>query len=153
MIEYKQQYYPIPISTIEGVVRLEIEVFEHWKKSFEEEVQRITERLERKYNVLVCTAEHNGVIIGFKIGYEDREHTYYSWLGCVSTLYRKQGIATELMRMQHIWCKEAGYKYVTTNTRNEFKSMLLLNLKNGFEISGTLHDHHGRLKIELMKIL
>jgi GNAT superfamily N-acetyltransferase len=78
---------------------------------------------------------------------------FYSWLGAVNSKYRRQGIAEELMRMQHDWCSQNGYKKIQTKTLNQWKSMLILNIKHGFDIVETFHDNKGVLKIILEKNL
>ncbi|RSK36004.1 GNAT family N-acetyltransferase [Hymenobacter metallilatus] len=91
-------------------------------------------------------------LIGCKLGYERKPGHYYSWLGGVHPEYRGQGIAAELMRRQHAWCAEQGYQRIRTQTYNRWRAMLLLNLRQGFDIVGTLQGQHG-LTIVLEKSL
>lgn len=58
---------------------------------------------------------------------QDRKSRFYSWLGGVYPEYRGQGVASELMCRQHEWCKEQGYEVVRTQTKNKWRSMLILN--------------------------
>ena len=44
------------------------------------------------------------------------------------------------MNKQHKFSIEKGYKIVSTKTDNSFKPMIILNLKCGFEIRGTLQS-------------
>jgi GNAT superfamily N-acetyltransferase len=78
---------------------------------------------------------------------------YYSWRGAVSPEHRKSGIGSSLMVSQHSWCKDYGYKRIQTRTRNKWKEMLILNLRHGFFIAGTILDERERLKIILEKEL
>lgn len=94
----------------------------------------------------------NGQIIACKLGYECKPNQFYSWLGCVSPAYRGQGIAAELMRQQHDWCRQNGYHTVRTHTYNQWRSMLLLNIRMGFDIVGTVQGKRG-LTIVLEKKL
>lgn len=82
-------------------------------------------------------------IIACKLGYERKPKQFYSWLGCVSPTYRGQGIAAELMRQQHDWCRSNGYHRIRTQTYNQWRSMLLLNIQMGFDIIGTVQSKHG----------
>ncbi|MDR7073060.1 GNAT family N-acetyltransferase [Fictibacillus barbaricus] len=91
--------------------------------------------------------------IGFKAGYELKPGKYYSWLGGVHPEYRKKGLAGSLMELQHGWCSTNGYQTIQTKTKNKWKSMLILNLKHGFDIIGTYTDSKGEPKIILEKNL
>ncbi|MDQ0225912.1 hypothetical protein J2S02_002256 [Metabacillus niabensis] len=57
------------------------------------------------------------------------------------------------MEMQHQWIKENGYSYVQTKTMNKWRSMLILNIKNGFDVIDTYIDKKGLQKIVLEKRL
>ena len=104
--------------------------------------------------LLLTTAEFEGRLIGFKLGWEEDQWSFRSWLGGVSPEYRGLGVAGELMRAQHEWCREKGYRKITTKTRNRFREMLVLNLKNGFEVTGThASSDDGGLMIVLEKDL
>lgn len=92
-------------------------------------------------------------VVGFKIGYELDESKFYSWLGGVDINYRKHGIASELMQQQHQYLKNHGYKIVQTKTMNKWRSMLILNIKNGFDVIDTYIDNKGLHKIILEKNL
>jgi hypothetical protein len=49
--------------------------------------------------------------------------------------------------------EESGYKAVQTQTKNMWRSMLILNIKNGFDIIGTYTDNEGETKIIIEKML
>ncbi|RYF69527.1 MAG: GNAT family N-acetyltransferase [Cytophagaceae bacterium] len=96
-------------------------------------------------------------VVGCKIGYDWQPYsqsttTFYSWLGGVDPAYRGQGIASELMRLQHGACILAGYGIIRTHTYNQWHDMLILNLRHGFQIIGTQPGKHG-LTIMLEKTL
>lgn len=92
-------------------------------------------------------------VVGFKIGYELDRNKFYSWLGGVHPDYREHGIASKLMEQQHQHLRENGYKTVQTKTMNKWRGMLLLNIKNGFDIVVTYTDEKGLHKIILEKKL
>ena len=102
--------------------------------------------------VLTLLALDNEQVIGCKLGYERKPGHFYSWLGCVSPTYRGQGIAAELMRQQHDWCRQNGYHTVRTQTYNQWRNMLVLNIRAGFDIIGTVQGRRG-LTIVLEKTL
>ncbi|GAB4024424.1 GNAT family N-acetyltransferase [Spirosoma gilvum] len=91
-------------------------------------------------------------VIGCKLGYERKKGHFYSWLGGVHPDFRGQGIASELMRLQHDWCLVQGYQVVRTQTYNQWRSMLSLNIRFGFDIIGVTQGKRG-LAIVLEKRL
>lgn len=102
-----------------------------------------------KFHLAIAYIENQPV--GFKIGYERDQSEFYSWLGGVMPEYRELGIAEDLMRVQHEWCRQKGYSKISTKTQNRFKAMLMLNIKNGFEIIGTDPTDKDGMKILMEK--
>lgn len=113
----------------------------------------IEEELSARSKFLILVALTHGRVVGYKIGYQDRKTRFYSWLGGVNPEYRGQGIASELMVRQHAWCKNQGYSVIRTQTKNTWRSMLILNLRHGFDVIGTYTDKNGEPKIILEKHL
>ena len=110
-------------------------------------------KMANKPEILIDIAMDDSRVIGYKIGYQLDTHTFYSWLGGVDPNYRKQGIAAELMKQQHQTLKELGFKVVQTKTMNKWRSMLILNIKNGFDVIDTYTNEKGLHKIILEKKL
>ncbi len=123
-----------------------------YEKVFASPGSRISDRLKRK-DLVTVLAKVEGQMVGFKVGYPEKKLRFYSWLGYVHPAYRRQGIARELMHQQHRYCCEAGFTTVRTKTTNRWRSMLLLNIRNGFDVVGTYLDDHKELKIILEKNL
>ncbi|PZE19907.1 N-acetyltransferase [Paenibacillus xerothermodurans] len=119
----------------------------------EPELQIYHAELSGRPQRLVLVAADDGRVVGYKIGYQDRQNRFYSWLGAVHPEYRSQGIASELMSRQHAWCKSHGYHVVRTQTKNKWRNMLILNIRHGFDIIGTFTDDQGETKIILEKRL
>jgi GNAT superfamily N-acetyltransferase len=105
----------------------------------------------KNFHLLIAYVDKKAV--GFKLGYELDSFNFYSWLGGVLPEYRDLGIATDLMKAQHEWCRKQGYRKVQTKTVNKYKEMLILNLQNGFEVIGTHLSNEGGFKIVLEKTL
>lgn len=110
-------------------------------------------RISEVENLLTILAFHRKKIIGFKLGYRLTPKKFYSWLGGVDNRFRRRGIAGELMKRQHNLCKCKNYEIVLTKTKNSFKPMLILNIKNGFDIVEVYRDQQKELKIVMEKHL
>lgn len=139
---------------------LETDVF--WYKSLcalHEEIfavrsmEPVLAELVRRPRFLILLALDDDRVIGYKIGYEERRDRFYSWVGGVYPAYRKHGVGSDLMRMQHDWCRARGYRSVRTLTKNKWRSMLILNLRHGFDVIGAYTDARGEPKIILEKRL
>ena len=98
-----------------------------------ETVESLAERIgDKKYLLLI--AEKAGAILGFKIGYELDNSTFYSWLGGVVAGARNEGVAQTLLEAQEEWVSEQGYKTLKVKSRNQFPAMLRLLLRNDYLI-------------------
>ncbi|WP_230980828.1 GNAT family N-acetyltransferase [Rossellomorea arthrocnemi] len=140
------QFLSLPEAHIvNGMVTLHQSVFES--------SEDLITKMANKPEVLIDIAMDDSRVIGYKIGYELANNTFYSWLGGVDPEYRKQGIAAELMKRQHQTLKEIGYTVVQTKTMNKWRSMLILNIKNGFDVINTYTNEKGIHKIILEKKL
>lgn len=114
---------------------------------------KLISKANSKSKIIFTLALENEEVIGYKIGYELGQDVFYSWLGGVDENYRNKGVASKLMNKQHQYLKERGYKMIQTKTKNKWRSMLVLNIKNGFDVIGTYTDREGEPKIILEKKL
>ncbi|WP_240660811.1 GNAT family N-acetyltransferase [Peribacillus frigoritolerans] len=130
---------------LEGILELHKDIF----GTSDDLINKITS----KPQLLVITAMDGKKVIGYKIGYAIDSNKFYSWLGGVETNFRKFGVASRLMEMQHQYLKENGYNVVQTKTMNKWRNMLVLNIKNGFDVIDTYTDEKGLHKIILEKKL
>ncbi|MFC4411798.1 GNAT family N-acetyltransferase [Chungangia koreensis] len=143
-MEYKL-YTEIPESKImDGILKIHQEIFED---------TTLPEKAESKEKILFFVAVEDGRVAGYKIGYEVTDDHFYSWYGAVNPEDRGKGIATELMKRQHTYLKDIGYKIVSTKTRNKWREMLILNIKHGFDVMETFVDGDGIHRIVLEKQL
>lgn len=76
----------------------------------------------------------DGFPIAYKVGFEVERKVFYSWLGGVLPDYRNRGIAQQLMNRQHQFCIKKGYQKIRSKTTTQWRNMLIINLKNGFNI-------------------
>jgi GNAT superfamily N-acetyltransferase len=112
-----------------------------------------SERVAEKLRPMVLIACVDGEAVGFKLGYEKNREEFFSWLGGVRTAFRRNGIARDLLRAQHQWCAERGYRAVLTESANEYRAMLMLDLSEGFEIEGTRTYPERGLRVLMRKRL
>lgn len=110
-------------------------------------------KMANRPGLLVITAMSGAKVIGYKIGYALDDTKFYSWLGGVDTNFREFGIGSTLMEKQHQYLRKKDYRVVQTKTMNKWRSMLILNIKNGFDIMDTYKDEKGLHKIILEKNL
>jgi predicted GNAT superfamily acetyltransferase len=134
-------------SVIQQLLRVYDQLFEDARLDF------FVERIHSKEDLIINLCYDSEDLIGFKIGYRYDENTLYSWAGGVLSEYRNQGIAGNLMKFQHDKATEKGYQKVRTKSMNRFKSMIILNLKNGFDIKQVYTNDSGQTKIIFEKSL
>ena len=109
------------------------------------------DRLISKDQVCSLIAFQNNEPVGFKIGYRYNETTFYSWVGGVLQDYRNKGIAKKLAQKQEFWAKENHFKKLRTKSMNRFKPMMILNLKNGFNIISVYTNDSDQTKVVFEK--
>ncbi len=131
-------------SVLSLLVELEEKIFE--KPLSRELIER---ELQTRPNLCILIGYLEGEPCGYKIGFEyHSDHEYfYSWNGGVVGEHRRKGIARALMERQHEWAEAKGFKYIRTQTKNKYRSMLLLNIEYGFDVTGVYkklsEEHHG----------
>ena len=78
---------------------------------------------------------------------------FFSWLGGVLSNKRRQGIGRALLLRQHELCLERGYQSVETEAFGSNRPMLILNLREGFEIIGVRLGAGDVLTVQMRKTL
>lgn len=138
-------YEVLPIDVLEGVQLVHEQVFEGSRLK--------VEKLDGKPGLFLLVARVDGQIAGFKMGYEQEDGVFYSWLGGVHPKFQGRSIASQLMVAQHEEAKKRGYHRVRAYSQNHRKPMMIANLKHGFDIVSTFMDAKGRHKIVFEKDL
>ena len=111
------------------------------------------DRLQSKSDQILNLCYKSEVLVGFKIGYRYNPTTFYSWIGGVAKHERNKGIGQKLLNLQHKMAIEKGYQKIRTKSMNRFKPMIILNLKNGFDIVQVYRNSSGQTKIVFEKEL
>ncbi|MFC5411031.1 GNAT family N-acetyltransferase [Larkinella bovis] len=138
-----------PESLLQGLIQVHQRVFSgQTSEELRQEFEEVSNR-----NLFTILALDDQTVVGYKMGYPRKPGHFYSWLGAVSPDYRRQGIAGELMRQQHNWCRANGFHTVRTHTRNQWRDMLILNLRHGFDIIGTIANSNRPTTLILEKQL
>ncbi len=111
------------------------------------EASEIERRIHEFENFVGLIARVDGELSGFKLGYALNKETYYSWLGAVKPNLLRFGIASALHTSLLAFCRRNSFKKLQTKTMNRYKAMLIMNLKNGFDIVGTEQTSAGETKV------
>lgn len=144
-IDYKV-FYKLEPSILYEVLELEKAIFPEPLG-----MDKLKRELSTKHSITFFMAYVDRKPIAYKVGFERSARIYYSWIGGVTPDYRNSGVAKKLMEQQHAYAKNEGYSVVCTQTDNSFKPMLILNLKSGFEVKGTIQscgDDHLTIILE-----
>lgn len=116
--------------SLSEIVQIVEKIHEFAQKETE---QSLEARLNDK-TCLVLVAENESELLGFKMGYELDNKTFYSWFGGVTPAARGHGVAQRLLDVQEKWALEQGYQRIKVKSRNQFPAMLRLLIKNGYLI-------------------
>ena len=134
-------------ATLQEITVLYSSIFEDADISF------FKNRLQENLNAILILAYHNEKLVGFKIGYPYDKDTFYSWIGGVLPKHRKTRIGTNLLTTLEKEVRILGYRKLRTKSMNMYKPMMILNLKNGFDIVNFYTNSKGQTKIVFEKIL
>lgn len=146
-MSYQSIHGPLERATQDDILQLYQSLFDDADVSF------FIERLKTQADVLSILAYDNDRLVGFKIGYPKSPTVFYSWIGGVLKGYRNQGIAQQLLSLQEEWVIDKGFKILQTKSMNRFKPMMILNLKNGFDITKFYTNSKSQTKIVFEKVL
>ena len=116
--------------------------------------QEISTRL-LSTSALLLIAKIEGEVAGFKLGYQNADDTFYSWLGGIVPDYRGLGLAKSLLEYQERWAKQQGYKLMEVKTQNCFPVMLNMLINNQYQITAMTADGQrlSQNKLHLQKQL
>ncbi len=90
-------------------------------------------------------------LVGYKLGRSDDPRCFESWRGGIKAEYRRRGIASRLAQFQEEWCRGQPFRCIETRTSPDNAPMLILNLRRGFTISGTVMIRSEHMNVVLHK--
>lgn len=143
----------LPVAIFDAIMELSLEIFPPRDGNPVAERERRLSEISGKANLYVLTAFDGNILAGFKLGFECAPEEFYSKLGAVAPSYRRLGIGGEIMKRQHQWCVNRGYKRIVTRTNNQWRDMIILNIMHGFDISDIVLNDYGEQRIVMVKIL
>jgi GNAT superfamily N-acetyltransferase len=99
---------------------------------------------ERRYlgrhNIVQMLARLNHRPVGFVLGFELKPRVFFVWFVGVLPAHRRQGIASQLLDAAHSWARQNDYESVRLECFNRQRDMLLLALKNEYDVIGLRYD-------------
>ncbi len=134
MIHIKEFYNTLSESKNKELSKIHNEIFDT--------NENLNDKFLSKNKIIILVAYKEKAIVGYKIGYEMDRSTFYSWLGGVEKNNRNHGIAQKLMDKQVSILKSKRYEKIQTKSFNKWKSMLILNIKNDFQIRNCYPDNN-----------
>ena len=138
----------MPEARLSGLAALHREIFGSTISTAD-----LRRRLLRKRSLVCILVTSREKLVGYKIGYERNTDEFFSWLGGVKTGFRRRGLASEMLKRQHALARTLGYKRILTESGNEWREMIILNLRRGFDIIGSSTDDQGKPRVLMAKNL
>ena len=123
-IEYESFEGEIPDADLDGLVALHDAVF-----GVSTSTASFRDRLAGKHGLLSSSRGARARLLATRPA-RARRRSFYSCLGGVAAHARPLGIASELMRGQHGRARALGYRRVVTETKNEWREMMILDLRH-----------------------
>ena len=145
MVEIRSYQGPISDEVLQWMSAVSLSVFGHGS------VADYRDCLEGRRDIWVGLAFDGVEPVGFKVGYRERPRYFESWRGGVLEKARRRGIAAALMEAQHTWALSKGFLFVSTTTAHDNTGMIMLNLRDGFQVVGSFLDRGRHLKLLLQK--
>ena len=125
---------PEPLLHIVAVDRSQLEVIQRLNRVIFDE-ERVINTFERE-DLLMLLAYLGDEPVGFKIGYKESKHTFYSAKGGVLEVYRRRGISRRLLDEMVVRIRRKGYRILAYDTfPNMHPGMTIMGLVEGFRVT------------------
>lgn len=97
-----------------------------------------SKELRSKRNLRIVIASIDNVPCGYLVAFEFYlSNVFFNWSTGVASSFRKRGVGTKLLNELDKVARELGYSCLRTHTKNKYRDMLVLNIKSGWQVSGT----------------
>lgn len=130
-----------------------LEVLRHLNRTIFSE-ERVINTFDRE-GLMMLLAYAGDATCGFKIGYRENRHTFYSAKGGVLPTFRRHGVARRLLLVMLDLVKAEGYQTFAFDTfPNRHPGMSVMALTEGFRLvradfNTTYHDYRLRFEKRL----
>ncbi len=125
---------PEPLLHIVEIDRSQLEVIKRLNRVIFDE-ERVINTYERE-DLLMLLAYLGDEPVGFKIGYKESQHTFYSAKGGVLETYRRRGISRRLLDEMIVRIRRKGYRILAYDTfPNMHSGMTIMGLVEGFRVT------------------
>ena len=111
------------------------------------------EKLKLNQEKLLLKAFVDEKLVGVLLGYRKSKELFFTCFVGVTSEFRKLGIASDLVAKQIAWCQTNAIQFVQTSIPCQQKEMLILSLREGFEITGSSSESKTNLALSLQKSL
>lgn len=140
----------IELGSIQQLVEFQRSIPEFERQTSEQEY---AERL-MSCRSLVLVAKTNDEVIGIKVGYEENDEVFYSWIGGVKPENRGNGVALSLLKYQEKWVVQNGFKRIRVNTYNKYGPMICMLINNNYQlVDFEQHSDIQRNKLTFEKVM
>ena len=128
-------------ASLPDIISVRTSAYEEWNgprspREQQEEAEAWTRQASARPNPAMLVAERGGETVGYLLACERRSEHFHIWHTGVRRDVQRQGIGRALLRRCEETGRARGYRVVGTTTQNRFKGMLILLLKEGFDIEG-----------------
>lgn len=125
---------PEPLLHIVAVDLSQLEVIRRLNRVIFNE-ERVINSFERE-DLLMLLAYLGSEPVGFKIGYKESKHVYYSAKGGVLKAHRRRGISRRLLDEMITRIRRKGYRVLAYDTfPNMHPGMTVMGLAEGFRVT------------------
>ncbi len=97
-------------------------------------------RFQGRHNVSILVAMLGERPVGLVVGFELTPTTYFNWICGVLPEFRRQGVATQLMRGQQAWAQDHHYRIIRFECQNQHRPMLHTAITEGYDLIGIRWD-------------
>ncbi|MGQ9649868.1 MAG: GNAT family N-acetyltransferase [Phycisphaerae bacterium] len=126
---------PVGMNDLPLIVDLYNEIFRPGR-----EYAFFSHRLGTQRNPLLLLAQVQKRPVGFALGYELKQSTFYCWYIGVLPEFRRAGVASQMMEAMTAWARDQGYQIIRFECYNRHRPMLHVAIRQNYNIVGIRYD-------------